>query len=63
MINITVHHEKGHMKIEAKGHALYNEGNDIVCAAVSAIIQTAVLGLAEIARQYPENVKISKKEE
>lgn len=33
-----------------KGHAEYDEaGKDIVCAAVSAIVQTAVIGLTDIA--------------
>lgn len=33
-----------------KGHAGYDEaGKDIVCAAVSAVVQTAVIGLTDIA--------------
>jgi len=33
-----------------KGHAGYDEvGKDIVCAAVSAVVQTAVIGLQEVA--------------
>jgi uncharacterized protein YsxB (DUF464 family) len=40
-----------------KGHAGYAEyGQDIVCASVSAIIQTALLGLQAISEQYPNNV-------
>lgn len=35
------------------GHSQYaNIGNDIVCAGVSAIIQTAILGLHAMARGY-----------
>ena len=31
--------------IRAEGHAEYNPGNDIVCAAVSALMQTIYAGL------------------
>ena len=38
-----------------KGHAGYaGEGQDIVCAAVTALAQTAVLGLRRVARVEPE---------
>lgn len=54
MIKITaIHHEDGYMKVEANGHT-----DPIICSAVSAIIQTAVLGLNEIAKQYPDKVKL-----
>ena len=34
---------------EVSGHSGYSErGKDIVCAAVSAIVQTAVIGLTEV---------------
>ncbi|MEW6244427.1 MAG: ribosomal-processing cysteine protease Prp [Bacillota bacterium] len=37
------------------GHAgLAESGNDVVCAAVSALTQTAVLGLKEVARVNPK---------
>ncbi|MGB9780080.1 ribosomal-processing cysteine protease Prp [Caldanaerobacter sp.] len=49
--------ERGIYKFSIKGHAGYDEyGKDIVCAAVSAISQTAVLGIENI-----EGVKIRKK--
>ena len=33
-----------------KGHAEYDDaGKDIVCAAVSAVVQTAVIGLTDVA--------------
>lgn len=39
-----------------KGHAGYNEaGKDIVCAAVSAVVQTAVIGLTDVAGINPEH--------
>ena len=46
MIKINVSAESGRMTIEVEGHAMYDaHGRDIVCAGVSAILQTAVLGL------------------
>lgn len=37
--------------IEAKGHTGYaEEGSDIVCAAVSSVVQTALLGLLNVAK-------------
>lgn len=45
--------------IEISGHANYAEpGKDIVCASVSTIIQLAQMGLRQLARQYPENIKV-----
>ncbi|MDI6605281.1 MAG: ribosomal-processing cysteine protease Prp [Thermoanaerobacteraceae bacterium] len=44
-------------KFEIKGHAGYDEyGKDIVCAAVAAVTQTAVLGIENL-----PTVEISKK--
>jgi uncharacterized protein YsxB (DUF464 family) len=65
LIYITAETADGQMKIEAAGHANYAEhGKDIVCAAVSAIMQTALLGLQAVAEQYPEHVllEITEKE-
>lgn len=44
MINITVKPDA----IELDGHALFNPGNDIVCAGVSALVQTFVLSVEEL---------------
>jgi len=45
--------------IEIEGHADYAEhGSDIVCSAVSAVLQTAQLGLLQIAKQYPKNIQV-----
>ena len=42
-----------------EGHAEYGKhGSDIVCSAVSAIFQTAQIGLAQIATQYPDYIKL-----
>lgn len=39
----------------ASGHALFADpGQDIVCAAVSALLQTTVLGLEQSARVNPQ---------
>ena len=38
-------------KVECKGHAGYaEEGEDIVCAGISSIVQTALLGLLTVAK-------------
>ena len=51
MINITVYRQGQDIHgFATEGHAgAAPEGQDIVCAAVSAIVQTAVFGLHEIA--------------
>ena len=62
MINITVKEENGHINIDVNGHANYApHGQDIVCAGVSAIVQTTLLGLEAIADSYPHNVHIDYK--
>lgn len=57
MIKITdikVTMRSGEMEIYSVGHA-----NDIqVCSAISAILETAVLGLLAVAEQHPDKVKI-----
>ncbi|MFE1631061.1 ribosomal-processing cysteine protease Prp [Brevibacillus reuszeri] len=59
MIKIKVLLDNGEMKIEAVGHANYAEhGKDIVCAGISTIMQTALLGIQAIAQQYPEHVSL-----
>ena len=49
MTTITVCYEGGHITgFSAKGHTGYAQaGEDVVCAAVSALTQTAYLGLNE----------------
>ncbi|MFP3390613.1 ribosomal-processing cysteine protease Prp [Brevibacillus sp. SIMBA_040] len=59
MIRIKAVLDNGEMKIEAVGHANYAEhGKDIVCAGISTIMQTALLGIQAIAQQYPEYVSL-----
>ena len=57
MIRIRAHLGPGHTSIEVDGHEEHAEQGR-VCAAVSAIAQTALLGLEEIARQHPDLVSI-----
>ena len=51
MTNVVVSREKGHVvSVQCKGHSGYApEGEDIVCAALSAVVQTAVLGVFRVA--------------
>ncbi len=47
--------QQGWLGFRASGHTGYAEhGEDIVCAAVSALTQTAVLGLQETAAVTPQ---------
>ncbi|MER6942499.1 ribosomal-processing cysteine protease Prp [Nonomuraea sp. NPDC050790] len=62
MIRIRAHLGPGHTSIEVDGHEGHAEQGR-VCAAVSAIAQTALLGLQEIARQHPDLVSIQITEE
>ena len=51
MINVLVElDDKGYIScFDVSGHAGYAEpGKDIVCAAVSAVVQAAVLGLTDV---------------
>ena len=51
MTSVKVKRESGHIvSVESDGHTDYGEeGEDIVCAALSSVIQTAALGLFRIA--------------
>ncbi len=51
MIEITVQKKANNfLKVVCSGHAEYNvDGEDIVCSAVSSIVQTAALGLLMVA--------------
>lgn len=57
MIRIRAGLGDGRTSIEVEGHEEHAEQGR-VCAAVSAITQTALLGLEEIARQHPDLVSI-----
>ena len=51
MTSVEVVRKSGHVvSLTADGHTGYGvEGEDIVCAALSSIIQTALLGLMQVA--------------
>lgn len=52
MIRVTLFGNNAMNGFSVTGHSGYaKEGNDIVCAAVSALAQAAVMGLSEIAGQ------------
>ncbi len=52
MITVTVTRENGNpVGFEVSGHANMGEyGEDLVCAAVSAVVQTAILGITDVCR-------------
>lgn len=54
MTHVKVTMKSGHMTIEAVDHA----GDPRVCAAISAILQTAVLGLEAIAAEHPQHLQV-----
>ncbi len=59
MIAITVEMDKGLTVMKISGHAEEAQGNaGLACAAVSAVVQTAVLGLQAIAATNPEHLKV-----
>jgi uncharacterized protein YsxB (DUF464 family) len=57
MIRVSARLGDGLTSIEVTGHEGHVQDGR-VCAAVSAIAQTALLGLQEIARQHPDLVSI-----
>lgn len=63
MIKIKTKKKSGDLYIIVKGHANYAPyGKDIVCSGISAILQTAILGLKAIAEAYPNHVKVEEEE-
>ena len=62
MINVKIHcREEDIVAVEGKGHAGYaKHGRDIVCSAVSAIVQTALMAIIDISG---ENVRYTLNEE
>jgi len=62
MIHVSARLGDGRTSIEVTGHEDHQEDGR-VCAAVSAITQTALLGLEEIARQHPDLVSIEIQQE
>ncbi|MFJ3793893.1 ribosomal-processing cysteine protease Prp [Kitasatospora sp. NPDC090091] len=62
MIHIRARLGDGRTSIEVVGHEEHAAGGR-VCAAVSAVTQTALLGLEQIARQHPDLVSVTITEE
>ncbi|MFF9279518.1 ribosomal-processing cysteine protease Prp [Streptomyces griseosporeus] len=62
MIRITARLSDGHTRLDVEGHEGHLEGGR-VCAAVSAITQTALLGLEQVALQHPDLVSIDIQQE
>ncbi|WP_191556606.1 ribosomal-processing cysteine protease Prp [Metabacillus idriensis] len=56
-VEVTVGKD-GHMIIEATGHT-----QSVVCASVSTLLQSSVRFLQELSYQYPNDLKITIKEE
>ncbi len=57
MIHVRAHLSEGLTRIEVEGHEGHVEDGR-VCAAVSAITQTALLGLEQIAAAHPGLVQV-----
>ena len=57
MIRVRARLGDGRTSIEVDGHEEHAEDGR-VCAAVSAITQTALLGLEEVARHHPDLVSV-----
>lgn len=55
MTRVTIRRKGGKIVgFEADSHAGYaNAGGDIVCSGISALVQSAVLGLEQVARVQP----------
>ncbi|KIZ16839.1 ribosomal-processing cysteine protease Prp [Streptomyces natalensis] len=62
MIEVRAHLGEGRISIEVAGHEEHVAGGR-VCAAVSAVIQTALLGVQAIAEQHPDLVSVEITEE
>ena len=62
MITVRARLGGGRTSIEVSGHDEPAAGGR-VCAAVSAITQTALLGLEQVALQHPDHVSIEITEE
>ena len=65
MITVTVTRENGNpVGFRVSGHANMGEyGEDLVCAAVSAIVfNTMIAGLTSLRKAYPKSLKFSYRE-
>lgn len=62
MIRIVADLRPGIFRLDVDGHEEHAAGG-VICAAVSAITNTALLGLDAIARQHPDIVSVEITEE
>ncbi|MEO3978778.1 ribosomal-processing cysteine protease Prp [Streptomyces sp. CAU 1734] len=62
MIRVHARLGEGHTSIEVDGHEEHAEDGR-VCAAITAITQTALLGLRQYAEQFPDLVSVEITEE
>lgn len=62
MIRVTATLSDGRFQLDVDGHEGHAEGGR-VCAAITAITQTALLGLEQYALQFPDLVSIEIKQE
>lgn len=62
MTKVTIYKKNNYIaKVECDGHTNYGEkGEDIVCAALSSVVQTALLGLLVVAEA---NVSVERNDE
>ncbi len=61
MIRVSALLGDGHFRLEVDGHEGHAEQGR-VCAAVSAITQTALLGLQAVAERHPDLMSVTIKE-
>ena len=63
MIEVTLfYQEKNLIGIESRGHSGYSKrGSDIICSAVSVLMQSLILGLSEIAKLKDLKIKVDEK--
>lgn len=60
MIEIHSEQGNGYSSIEVTGHAgSAPHGEDLVCCAVSTILNSAILSLKSLGYQYPEYIKVT----
>lgn len=62
MIEVTAIVGLGVTAIRVEGHEQHDGALDhagVVCAAVTAVTRTALLGLEEFARMYPDQIRLS----
>ena len=61
MIQVSAEFGAGRTSIVSEGHEGHVEGGR-VCAAITAILNAAYLGIEDVARQYPHLVSVTLKE-